>query len=480
MSDSVSLAARNRSRERWIVIVAVVCSVLLGAAVVVSPTLAFAAVGLGVFLLCWFGPRWGVLVVPAVWMLAGDPVLIQITRAAGSRAFYLAMDAWTVLALGAFFASAFVGDVHARSALRSPLGIGVLVLWGSFGLSALLGQGAGVSISTQWSDARGLVYAGWLPVASAIFVSSKWKGATTTVMVAAAGVALKGLVFYATGIGLRGASYVAGYRAFGSEETTVGLILLAVGLATVGNPAVRRRWSYGAFGVGVVIVLLGSLRAYWLASVGVVLTLVVLQGLRAPGRSLKIMAWLGVAAGAAVLLLATVARRFYEVTIAKRLATVLGGARAAQGDISLGYRFIEFVTVGEAVGRNILFGAGLGATHRGVLIYNPTDLLQQTVLPGYVHNSFLWSYLKAGVVGVIGAVGYYAGTVLEPIRVLRAKPSPLVRDVALAFAVVAVALVFVGLFNALVASARYEIIVALAFGWFFGLAHREELADDER
>lgn len=125
----------------------------------------------------------------------------------------------------------------------------------------------------------------------------------------------------------------------------------------------------------------------------------------------------------------------------------------------------------------MLLGAGLGATHRGVLIYDPADLLQQAVLPGYVHNSFLWSYLKAGLLGVAGSVAYYAGTVIEPVRVLRAKPAPLVRDVSLAFVVIALALVFVGLFNALVTSARYEIVVALAFGWYYGFAHRTEVPD---
>jgi hypothetical protein len=467
-------AHTSRRNGALLPLAAVVLSVLLGAALVVSPILAFATVGLGLFALAWFGPRWSVLVVPALWMLAGDPVLIQLTGAASSRAFYLAMDAWTLLALAALAVSALMGETSARRAIRSPMGMGVSALWLAFGVAAVFNAGSGVSLGTQWADARGLVYAGWLVVASSLFASTRSKGATALVAFTALAVALKGLAFYVSGIGVRGATYVAGYRAFGSEETTVGLILLALGLALMGNQSVKRRIAYASFGLGVVIVLLGSLRAYWLASLGVIVAIVVLQALHAPGRSARIVAWLAVVGGVVVLLLATVARRFYDVVIAKRFVTLLGGARAARGDISLGYRFVEFATVREAVGRSVLVGAGLGATHRGVLIYDPADLLQQAVLPGYVHNSFLWSYLKAGLLGVAGCIAYYAGTIVEPIRVIRSGPGPLVRDVSLAFAVVAIALVFVGLFNALITSPRYEIVVALSFGWYYGLAHQGE------
>lgn len=465
--------AAGASRLNWkmVAILAALASVVLGAAVVMRPTLAVAVVALGAFVLLWFGPRWAILVVPVAWMLVGDPVLIQMTGAAAWSPFYLAMDAWTLLALGALFVSAGFRDTAARLVLRSPFGVGVAVLWMSFAISEVLGHGAGVSLSTQWSDARGVLYAGWLLVASYVFVSCRSKGASFVLALGAGGVVVKGLVFYALGIGLRGASYVAGYRAFGSEETTVGLILLAVGLAVVGNRAVPRGLALASFATGTVIVLLGSLRAYLLASVLVVVAIIVLQGARSPGRSLKVLAWLGAAAAAAVLVLATVARRFYDVTLAKRLQSLLVGTSGIQSDISLGYRFVEFGTVREAVGRSVLFGAGLGATHRGVLIYNPTDVLQQAVLPGYVHNSFLWSYLKAGFVGVAGCVAYYVGTIVEPVRVLRHAEDPLVRDIALAFAVVGGALVFVGLFNALIASVRYEIVVGVAFGWFFGVAH---------
>ncbi len=471
-------AVATRRRSSAIVVAAVLGAIVLGVALVVYPTLAFAGAGLGLFVLLWFGPRWALLVVPALWMLASDPVLIQMTGAAASRPFYLAMDAWTLLALVAVTVTALTGDEQARQAFRSALGRGVVALWLAFGVAAVLGGGSGADLGTQWGDARGILYAGWILVAAYLFGSTRSRGAGALVVLTASAVALKGLVFYATGIGLRGASYVAGYRAFGSEETTVGLILLAVGLAVMGNPEVKRWAAYLSFTVGIVIVLLGSLRAYWLASALVVVVLVAIQVFTSPTRSVRTVAWLAAAGGVVVLALLTVARQFYEVTVAKRLETILGGARAAQGDISLGYRFVEFATVNEAVGRRILLGAGLGATHRGVLIYDPADLLQQAVLPGYVHNSFLWSYLKAGLVGVAGAVAYYAGTIIEPLRTLRKGPSPLVRDVSLAFAVVAGALVFVGLFNALITSARYEIVVALAFGWYYGFARRADLREE--
>lgn len=473
-NSPVGFPAVRQDHRLGVALVSIVASVLLGAGIVLAPTLVLGAVAVGVFVLLWSGPRWGVLVVPVAWMLAGDPVLIQMTGASASRPFYLAMDAWTLLAFFALFVGALRGDTAARQAVRSPIGLGVLALWASFLVSSVLGTGSGASLGTQWADGRGILYAGWLLVASVIFVSTRSRAANIVVGLLAGGVAVKGLVFYLTGIGVKGASYVAGYRAFGSEETTVGLILLAVGLALVGNKKVRRSFAYGMFAVGVVIVLLGSLRAYWLASLGVVVALIVLQAVRSPARSVRTVAWLLSALALMVLTLATVARRFYEVAIAKRFVTLAGGARAAQGDISLGYRFIEFATVRQAVGPRVLFGSGLGAIHRGVLIYNPADLFQQNVLSGYVHNSFLWSYLKAGLLGVAGCVAYYAGTIVEPIRVLRSKPRSVLRDISLAFAAVAVGLVFVGLFNALVTSARYQIVVALAFGWYYGLAHRPE------
>jgi hypothetical protein len=449
------------------VVVVVAASLFLGALLVVRESIALALALALFFVIVWRMGRWMVLLPPLFWMLVGDPALLRVAGIGSSRLYYIAMDAWTLFAIIALALGILSNRESARRLFASPLPYGVLALWTAVFLSQAIGGGSGQPFSVVWAEGRGIFYAAWIPISAFVLADERPRRSLLLAELLLFGVLGKGILFYAAGIGLQAADYVAGYRAYGSEEATVGLVALCIGLSVMGNSAVRRTVPLVLVASGGAILALGALRAHWLAAAAAVALVLAIQLVRSPTRSVRTAAWIAAAVGAGWVALMTVARHFYEVSIAKRLATVLGGVAAARSDISLGYRFVELGTVAQAVGSRWVFGGGLGAQHRGVYIWDPQDVFLQTILPGYVHNSFAWGYLKAGAVGVVAVVGYYASLIAEPVRAFRASRSALVQDVAVGLAVSGVMAPVVALFNALVASPRHQIVFAIVYGAFF-------------
>jgi O-antigen ligase len=187
----------------------------------------------------------------------------------------------------------------------------------------------------------------------------------------------------------------------------------------------------------------------------------------APRRAARPMFILIAFAVVAVLLLSTVAQNLYIASIRPRLGTLISPKALLASDDSLGYRLIEWSTVREAVGSRVLFGRGLGAEHRAVYWLNPPDPALWTVLASYVHNSFLWAFLKAGLVGVCSTGILYVGLLAQSLRA-RSASSWITKQIGRSFSVAVLALIGVGFFNAHIASARYMIVVGAAFGMLVG------------
>jgi hypothetical protein len=226
----------------------------------------------------------------------------------------------------------------------------------------------------------------------------------------------------------------------------------------------RRRAGRVLAVVGGLIVGIAALRAYWLAGIGVVVALTFAGTLRKPATLVRGVVGLAAAVSVAVGWLMTFGRDFYEASVAGRLTSFVGGGAAAAADPSLTYRTIEFGTVSAAVGKHWLLGNGFGSTHRGVLVWNPAQADLQASLASYVHNSFLWAYLKAGVAGVAAVAIYSLGLVVTAWRRYRSGHSELTRSAGLGLAVAGVGLAFASMFNAHIGSARYGLVVACVWG----------------
>jgi hypothetical protein len=405
-----------------------------------------------------------VLAVPALWAVMADPVFLQLSGASGQNTVTRVLDAWTALALLAALLSAS-NRRDLRRVISNPAAIGVLLLWLCFGVAQLLG-GNQLDPEKYWmGEARALLYAGWTLVILALATSpaaQRWIG---RLMAFATALAVgKGLVYWMFGIGIyeRANGY---FRLFGSEEATIGLFALTIGLAHLGRADLgkdRTTWMM-ALGGGATLLVLSALRAYWGFAILAALLVWLMEAKLGMGRSTRLV--VGLLAGMAAIFLAlrTVGQGFYLAAIATRLETLLSGDLS--GDASLGYRLAEVGGVMGAVGNRWLFGAGLGAIQRTVLsIFVGDAALEQTLLR-YVHNSFLWAYLKAGLVGVAGVVAYYWGMTAATLRRARADEPPFVEATAVGAFAALIALIGTDLFNAHISSPRYVIIVGFVVAY---------------
>jgi hypothetical protein len=169
--------------------------------------------------------------------------------------------------------------------------------------------------------------------------------------------------------------------------------------------------------------------------------------------------FLALAVLASVLLVAA-APAFFEQSIAMRLHLLMSQRPA--DDTSLSYRLDEYLYVMQEVGSRWLCGAGLGATQRTVLSIYETDPVLEQVLLRYAHNSFLWGYLKAGVLGVLGVFSLYLGYLISPIRCSRLGHVLKSGSGCVGLVAALAGLLLATWFNAHVASARYMVILAFS------------------
>lgn len=422
-----------------------------------------------VFILVWLWRPLYVLVLPALWAVMADPVFLQLTGAAGQNVVTRVLDAWTGLAFLAALLTVMNRHQFQR-VLGNPASVGVLVLWACFAVAQLLG-GNSLDPEKYWQgEARALLYAGWVIVVLALALApraTRWLGQLMAFMGALA--VGKGFIYWVLGIGI----YVRtnGYfRLFGSEEATIGLFALAIGLAHLGRVDLgkdRTSWAL-VFGGGVALLVLSSLRAYWGFAVLAAVLVWIVEARLGMGRSTRLVVGLIAGLGAIFLILRYLGTGFYSAAIAVRVQTLMSGNLS--GDASLAYRVAEIGAVESAVNGRWLFGAGLGAIQRTALsLFVGDTALEQTLLR-YVHNSFLWAYLKAGVVGVAGVVAYYWGMIAASLKGMRSSQPPAVAATAVGVFATLVALIGTDLFNAHIASARYVVIVGFVVAYTVALS----------
>ena len=402
--------------------------------------------------------EWAVLVVPAAWVLVADSTFLG--AAAPSSLAYNALDLWTLLSF-ASVVPAFIAGPEARRLRREPGVMAVALFWSCFAAAAL---GAGLAPGAEgWvAELRSLAAIGWLLVAASVASRGHRRAVHGLCAVVVAGLLLKGLAYWATGRGTMAAGDGSDFRAFGSEEATIGLLALAAGAGAFTGGA-RSRWRLPAVSAGGALLLLSALRAYWIAGILVVAGVIAIGLIRAPKTAWRALGALVVAGVVGGLTLLTVGRPFYESTVAGRLPS--GSAQnALANDPSLAYRALEWVTVRQAVGSQVVFGLGLGAEHRAVYWYNPGDPELWASLARYAHNNFLWAFLKAGAFGVAAVAALYIGLFAQCVHAARRSPSDEGRWTASALAVAVIALAGVGLFNAHISETRYMMAVGAVFG----------------
>ena len=458
-----------QARRLWMP-AAILGSVAVGLVAAWSFVLALAFAETLVFVLAYRVAPWSVLVVPVAWAVLGDPVFLGMTGLTSSLT-YRALDLWTILGLGVFTLSS-LGSSRARRVAGEPAGLGILIFWASFAAAAVL-DGV-LAPSAPWvGEVRGLLAVGWFFMAASIVRTGQGRQVGRLFGLAILGMIVKGGIYWFMGTGVLDIGNLAGYRAFGSEEATAGLLLLAAGTgaATAGKQA--GRWPVYAMVCGTVLLTLSALRAFWLAGALMEIGILAVGALSSARRARRILAALAGLCAVGALFFATIGNGLYEASIAPRLSTLNSPATVLATDTSLGYRLIEWSTVRQAVGSHVLLGRGLGAQHRAVYWYNPGDPALWAELAGYVHNTFLWAFLKAGFLGVAAAVVLYGGFLVQTVRAARRSSSPGLRQVATSLSIAVLALVVVGLFNAHIAVVRYMIIVGLVFGTVAGLSLRD-------
>jgi hypothetical protein len=435
----------------------------LGLMVVWQTPYALAVGGALLFVVLWRTAPRMLLVWPAAWVAFGDSTLLGMLGIRELGVLYVGLDVWLLGCLIAALAW-FIKTGRVAALLQDPVVMGIAGLWGAHAISVFAGGQPLTSTPTTVGAVRALVAVAWyLPFRQAV-EDGGGRAVDAIVLLTSIAVALKGLAFWLMGFGALAAAGGM-YRAFGSEEATVGLLLTSWSVAQGGAGNRPGRAVVPILGMGLGILLLCGLRAYWLVAAGVALVVVLVRAVREPGRTARATAIGVLGAGSAIVWLRSVGEDVYQAVVERRLTSLLGGAAAAQNDPSMAYRAIEVTTVNAAVGRNWLFGKGLSGAHRGVQLWLPDDAATRVALETYVHNSFLWSYLKAGVVGVLGTVAFFVGLLRGSIIRYRILPDGAQRQAVLGFMAAAGGLVVLSMFNAHVAFSRYMIVVGAAAAW---------------
>ena len=445
-------------------IATVVCALVVGALIVYQTTLALALAAIVVFILLWVWRPLYVLVVPAFWAVMADPVFLKLTGAAGQNSVSRVLDGWTALALIAAVVTVFSSG-RTKTVLRDPAAIGVLLLWGCFGVAQMLG-GNHLDAEKYWQgEVRALIFAGWMIVILILAMAPRatpWIGRLLAVMT---GVAVtKGLVYWVFGIGIY--QTTNGYfRLFGSEEATIGLFALAIGLANLARSDSGRNRTLWLciFGGGAGLLVLSSLRAYWGFALLAILVVWVLEARLGMATSFRLFIGLVTGTVLGVLVLRYVATSFYSQAVASRLQTLLSGDFA--GDASFGYRIAELAGVVSAVDGRWLFGAGFGSIQRTALSLFVGDAALEQTLLRYVHNSLLWAFLKSGLLGVAGVIVFYWGMMAASLKGASRTMPPVVVATSVGTFAALVALVGTDFFNAHLASPRYMIILSFAVAY---------------
>ena len=94
----------------------------------------------------------------------------------------------------------------------------------------------------------------------------------------------------------------------------------------------------------------------------------------------------------------------------------------------------------QKLSQNLIFGVGLSGLYRPS-IYGLRDTLRH-----YIHNGYLWVFLKTGLIGFIPFIWFYVAFMIKGLRQLKKITNDFHRAVLLGFMLCNASLLIIGFF----------------------------------
>lgn len=224
---------------------------------------------------------------------------------------------------------------------------------------------------------------------------------------------------------------LAGRRSSGEPlyfSTLVGVVLLTL----CRRPSGWKLWAGLALtGFCVAVLAVTFSRGYWVASVLALAVAFVWMTPTMRWRVIRTGTLIIAVMAAGVLLFMD--RLMYDIfeALGDRAGTLFIGTL----DLSVKNRLAESAAVTDLIAANPLWGYGLG------VFYHYRPLIPYDIPTWYIHNAYLYLWLKIGLAGLVVFLLWYGRIVVHSYRVYRFTTDPFLKPLALAIHAVLIAMI---------------------------------------